>query len=149
MKNYTSTVPVERTVARIEEVLARAGAFSIVKDYEKGGALAALSFVVQLPGKSVHVRLPVNTEAVLRILRQKLKRPRADSLNRLSDQAARTSWKLMQDWVEVQISLIEMQQADFLQVFLPYVYDGTQTFYARLKAGNFKALPAPEPCQKS
>jgi hypothetical protein len=143
MKNYTSNVPVERTVARIEAVLAKAGARSIQKDYQDG-ELIALSFAVQLPDhKPVNVRLPVNAEAVFQAMRRNMKRPRAGSLQKLIDQSLRTSWKLMQDWVEVQLSLIEMQQADFLQVFLPYVYDGEQTFYQRLKAGNFKALPAP------
>jgi hypothetical protein len=143
MKNYTSNVPVERTVARIEAVLAKAGARSVQKDY-KDGELVALSFVVQLPDhKPVNVRLPVNAEAVFQAMRRNMKRPRAGSLQKLVEQSLRTSWKLMQDWVEVQLSLIEMQQADFLQVFLPYVYDGEQTFYQRLKAGNFKALPAP------
>jgi hypothetical protein len=39
-----------------------------------------------------------------------------------------------------QLSLIQMRQADFIQVFLPYVWDGKQTFYQALKASNYKAL---------
>lgn len=43
LKNYTSSVPVERTISRIEQVLAKAGAGGIMKDYDCGG-LVALAF---------------------------------------------------------------------------------------------------------
>jgi hypothetical protein len=48
----------------------------------------------------------------------------------------------MQDWVEVQMSMIQTKQADFIQVFLPYVWDEQrkQTFYQALKSSGFKAL---------
>jgi hypothetical protein len=48
-------------------------------------------------------------------------------------QAARTAWKLQQDWVQVQLSLLLLQKVDFLQVFMAYLWDGQQTFYNRLK----------------
>ncbi len=141
VKNYTSTVPFDRSVSRIEQVLAGAGASGITKDYT-GGLLVALSFKIVLPnGKPITVRLPANHEAVYQALSKKVRRFQPGTQTRLRDQAMRTSWKLMQDWVEVQISLIRMQQVDFLQVFLPYVWDGTRTFYAALKEKDYLALP--------
>jgi hypothetical protein len=140
LKNYTSTVPVDRTISRVEQALAEAGASGIVKDYQ-GGRLVALSFRVELPnGTPVTVRLPANHEAVYATLRSEIKRPRRGTLEKLQEQALRTSWKLMQDWVEVQLSLIRMQQVEFLQVFLPYVWNGRQTYYAALKEQNYRAL---------
>ncbi len=51
----------------------------------------------------------------------------------------------MQDWLEVQLSMIAMRQADFVQVFLPYVWDGQRTYYQALKDSGFRAmLPAPK-----
>jgi len=141
LKNYTSSVPVERTISRIEQVLAEAGANGIIKDYE-AGKLVALSFKVALTaGREVSIRIPANHEAVYQSLRKEILRPRRGTLEKLREQSLRTSWKLMQDWVEVQISLIKMQQVDFLQVFLPYVWDGRRTFYAALKEQNYLALP--------
>lgn len=141
IKNYTSSVPVERTISRIEQVLAEAGASGIIKDYDQG-RLSALSFKVTLPtGRAVDVRLPANHDAVYQTLKKEIRRPRPGTMEKLRDQAMRTSWKLMQDWVEVQISLIKMQQVDFMQVFLPYVWDGRRTFYAALKEQNYLALP--------
>ena len=141
IKNYTSSVPVERTIRRIEQDLAKAGACGILKDYDQG-RLTAISFRVNLPtGKMVTVRFPANAEAVYQSLRKQIRRPRQGTLENLRLQSDRTAWKLMQDWIEVQLSLIEMQQVDFLQVFLPYVWDGQRTYYQALKEQNFLALP--------
>lgn len=141
LKNYTSGVAVERTISNIETTLARAGAMAVTKDY-KEGRVDALYFKLNLPvNRVVAIRLPVNIEAVYETLRKDVKRPHAGTLDRLRDQAMRTAWKLMQDWVEVQISLIQMQQVDFMQVFMPYVWDGKRTFYAALKDKQFLALP--------
>ncbi len=46
----------------------------------------------------------------------------------------------MQDWVGVQMSLIQMHQADTLQVFMPFIWDGKRTFYQAVKDGGYKAL---------
>ena len=142
LKNYTSGVPVERTLARIEAALVGGGAVNVSKDY-KGGALDAVCFVVVNPetGMRMAVRLPANSEGVYQAMRSAIKRPRRGTLEKLRDQANRTAWKLIQDWIEVQMSLIAMQQAEFLQVFLPYVWDGERTFYTALKDGGFKLLP--------
>lgn len=36
--------------------------------------------------------------------------------------------------------MIQMKQADTLQVFLPYVFDGKRTYYQALKESNFRGL---------
>ncbi len=141
LKNYTSNVPESRTIARIEECLAEAGASGISKDFAEG-RLTALTFRVSLPsGRPMSIRLPANSDGVFTAMMKEVKRPRASTAGKIREQASRTAWKLMQDWVEVQLSLIQMQQADFVQVFLPYVWDGKSTFYEQLKAKNFLALP--------
>lgn len=143
IKNYTSGVPVDRTLAKIEAALVRGGATNVSKDY-KDGMLSAVCFVVVNPqtGQRMSVRLPANADGVYQAMRASVKRPRAGTLEKLREQASRTAWKLMQDWIEVQMSLIQMQQAEFLQVFLPYVWDGKKTFYTALKDGGFKMLTA-------
>jgi hypothetical protein len=141
IKNYTSGVPVDRTMARIEAVLVRGGASNIMKDY-RDGMVDAVSFFVNEPTtqKRLAIRLPANVNAVYETLLLTVKRPRPGTRERLKEQAIRTAWKLMQDWVEVQMSLIQMNQAEFLQVFLPYVWDGKRTFFHGLKENGFKML---------
>lgn len=144
MKNYTSSVPAENTISRIEKLLAKIGSSNIIKSY-KDGEVASLKFTVPNPtidGGNLVIELPANIAAVERILRSKMKRPHADTVKRIKSQAARTAWKLQQDWIEVQVSLIELEQVEALQVFLPYVCCGKQTYYHQLRDGGFKQLPA-------
>lgn len=144
LKNYTSTVPTERTIARIETLLAEAGAIDISKNYNDG-RLKAICFSIQAvpEGRLVVIRLPANTEAVFDALKKEVKRPRDGTLEKLRIQAERTAWKLMQDWVEVQLSLIRLRQAELLQVFLPYVWDGERSFYTMLKEKRFTGFLLP------
>ena len=141
LKNYTSGVPTSKTISRIEEVIAGAGATGVLKDYE-GGRLIALRFRIVMPnGQPATIRLPANSEAVFKVMMSKVRRPRASTEGKIMEQAERTAWKLMQDWVEVQISLIDMQQAEISEVFMPFLWDGKQTFFTAWKENRFKELP--------
>lgn len=144
LKNYTSGVPVEKTVSRIEQVLAKAGASGISKEFSGSGDIESMTFRIEMGHGQVAIRLPANSSQVYDAMKKSIKRPRSGTMVKLQDQARRTSWKLMQDWVEVQCSLIAMKQADVMQVFLPYVWDGEKTFYQFIRDGNYKMLPAPK-----
>jgi hypothetical protein len=145
IKNYTSGVPVEKTILRIEMALIQGGAIGIMKDYSDR-RIDSISFSIpSLEKRLVSIRLPANVDAVYDVLFAAMKRPRAETLKRLRDQAERTAWKLVQDWVEIQMAMIKMQQVEFIQVFLPYIWDGKQTFYASLKEGGFKQLTEGKP----
>jgi hypothetical protein len=60
----------------------------------------------------------------------------------LREQAARTAWKIISDWVDIQVSMVLLEQADVMQIFLPYAYDvaNEKTFYDHLQETNFKAM---------
>jgi hypothetical protein len=158
LKNYTSDVPVSQTLHRIEQVLVRCGVSGISKEYHPKitGKIVALTFCISLvEGQSWQIRLPVDEEKALQALwlnyadGEKLS-PDGSALQwnsrkhkkraEFREQAERTAWKIMQDWIEVQLSMIQMQQADFQQVFLPYVWDGKQTLYDRVKTNGYRAL---------
>lgn len=133
---------VSSTVARIEQVLARAGAASISKEYSADAIPCALRFEIEVADqKRITIRLPADAEAIYRVMRAEIKKPQSGTEQRVKEQAWRTAWKLMQDWVEVQVSLIRMQKSDPREIFLPYIWNGKETFYQHLKGNNFKALP--------
>jgi hypothetical protein len=140
MKNYTSSVPVDMTIIRIEKALVKYGASHVAKEY-KDGEVIGLTFQICLPtGKEVRVRLPANPTAVFKVLSDdRILSPVTEK--RLQAQARRTAWKIMQDLVEVQLSMIEMQQAEFVQIFLPYImFDVHRTFYEVVRGGDYKML---------
>jgi len=157
LKNYTSEVPVSQTIYRIEQTLIKCGVQSISKEYGTRAEVVALQFRIHDNGKEFTVRLPANREKAQQAMwlnyadGQKLspdgqtvwgsnlkKKKRSD----FADQAERTAWKIVQDWVEVQMSMIQMKQAEPVEVFLPYVWDeqSHSTVFGRLKSGGFRAL---------
>lgn len=155
LKNYTSDVPVHVTIHRIEQILLRCEVSGIMKEYGPGGKVLALTFSVKFSeDKTVAIRLPAKEEECLSALwkdyvgtdeassdgrvwsNPRKKRTR----NSFREQAEKTAWKLMQDWVEVQMSMIQLNQADIREVFMAYIWDGKQTFFERLKSQNFRAM---------
>ena len=140
LKNYTSGVSVDQTIARIERFLADYGATGIMKEYDGKGVVLAINFSIPVGKKNMAIRLPADVAAVSACMEKEVRRPHVGTITKIRAQAARTAWKLMLDWVEVQISLIEMGQAETLQVFLPYVWNGRTTYYQSLKDSGFKQL---------
>jgi len=140
LKNYTSGIPVERTVARIEGIIAEIGAKAIGKNYEKG-KLTAITFQLSMEGRDFLIRLPARPDSVYTVFTSQCKRPHSGTLERLREQAERTAWKIQQDWLEVELTNIRLNQKAPLQAFMPYIWDGEQTFFERLKGNGFKALP--------
>lgn len=144
IKNYTSGVPVDRSISLIEQILVDLGAERIHKMY-KGGQLESLSFSIAINGNIIPFRLPAQVNKIetmfnnrygkgVKVTEQMRKANRA--------QAERTAWKLIHEWIHIQASMIRLEQAEFLEIFLPYVYKENQqkTFYAALKDSNYKAL---------
>lgn len=142
IKNYTSTVPAITSMGRIEKALVIAGATNISKTYEDQ-VCTAITFRMIIPGQTpMFFQLPAKVEPCFRVLWSEVKRPRADTENLIRQQAERTAWKIVADWVDIQLSMIQLEQAEPMQVFLPYVYDPNteRTFYDHLKQSEFKGL---------
>lgn len=145
IKNYTSGIPAETTIARIEFKLASIGATHIMKMYGPDKKVSALIFNMPNGTKSYPVRVPANVHACFEALWkdycQRVSRPRQETKATLMEQASKTAWRLVQDWIDIQVSMIVMKQAEALQVFMPYIWDGKQTYFEAVKNGGFKALP--------
>lgn len=140
IKNYTSTVPMINSIQRIEHRLAQAGASHIAKTYSDGKPIGMVFQIVD-DGIPRTFKLPAKTERVFDWLKlQRKKPPTKAQMEQLKAQADRTGWKILSDWIDIQISLIELKQADVREVFLPYMYDPTSdaTLFERLDANNFQ-----------
>lgn len=142
IKNYTSTVPMINSIARIEHRLAQAGATDISKSYD-GGKPTGMIFRIMVNNQPVTFKLPAKVDRVLNHLVMLRKKPPTKSqLESLQAQADRTAWKILNDWIDIQVSMIELEQAEPMEIFLPYLYDGRskQTLFERAKENQFKQL---------
>lgn len=143
IKNYTSTVPFTRSVQHIEDRLVRFGAKNIMKIYDDNKRLEGIYFIVNTPqGKDIPFKLPAKVDNVEKVLRGLVKRHKTNTVDRLKEQAERTAWKIVSDWVDIQLSLIELTQVEMMEIFLPYVWFPAekQTYFERLKGNGFKLL---------
>lgn len=140
LKNYTSTVSPESSVSRIEKSLSKMGAKYINKEYG-GGILVGISFVIELNGNSIVFKLPAKANIVFDVMWKQVSRPHKGTKEKVLDQAARTAWKIIADWVEVQASMIYLEQAEVTQVFMPYaITQSGQSIYELFKEGGMKML---------
>ncbi len=141
IKNYTSGVPPERSISHIEKVLVYHGAKNIFKNYESGN-LTGFAFVIRNNGKDIPFKIPARIDRVENRLKETIKKPRKGTMDRVKDQAERTAWKLLADWVDIQMALVDLDQVEIIEVFLPYAYDAAknQTLFDKVKDGSLKLL---------
>jgi hypothetical protein len=97
-------------------MLGKHGALAIMTNYE-GGIITALSFQIAVGEQKIGFRLPCDWRPVLEILKRDAKVPR--SLH-TQEQAVRVAWRIVKDWVEAQMALIDTHMATTQEVFLPY-----------------------------
>lgn len=141
LKNYTSEVSASRSMALIEEYLVKAGATDISKKYADG-VCSSVVFRMVVNGNALFFQLPAKVQACFDVFwRDRVKKTKQDREYVLA-QSQRTAWKILHDWVQIQLSMIQLEQVEAIQVFLSYVYDpvSEQTFYEKLKGSGFKAL---------
>ena len=83
--------------------------------------------------------LPINTDAVFEILT----RDRVMKTNPTArmQQANRTAWRIIKEWVQAQMALVETEMVTVEEVFLPYMLTGRQTLCQALSNGELKMLP--------
>lgn len=116
--NYTTKIDPDKTAQEIAKCLSLHGAKAVLTEYdEKEGIVTAISFRIDLNGTPLSFRLPCDWKPVYEILQNDPKVPRANSDR---TQAVRTSWRIVKDWVEAQMALVETRMVTTQEVFLPY-----------------------------
>src|SRR3954470_24580725 len=124
--NYTTRIDADKTAQEIAKCLSSHGASSILTDYQDG-VLSAISFQITMGDQKMGFRLPCDWRPVFEIITKGKKRPpdwqeqrRAHFDSEWRLQAVRTAWRIVKDWVEAQMALVETQMVTAPQVFLPY-----------------------------
>lgn len=140
--NYTTQISSEKTVTEIQRTLARAGTSAILTEYDSHGILCAISFRINVPSGLMSFRLPANVDNVLECLKRESKVP---TRLKVKEQASRVAWRILKDWIEAQMAIVEADCAVLEQVFLPYAQtDQGKTVYEQIKDGGFLKLAAPK-----
>lgn len=135
--NYTTTVDSFKTVSEIEYILMKHKAKSIMKNYE-GESITGLSFLIDTGIQQIPVKLPVKVDECLKVLKKEKKETPRKQIKDTRDQAERVAWRILKDWVEAQMALLDIEMVRFEEIFLPYIEtENGQTVYERLEAKQF------------
>lgn len=141
--NYTTTIDATKSAAECVARLAEHGADAIGITYASKKP-TGLTFRIDTVHGSRQFSLPVNIDGTYAAL------GRAYSAGDISrryhdrDQAERVSWRVLKDWLEAQLALIEAGVADMAEVMLPYLHVGPkgQTLYQAFVKNEARALTA-------
>jgi len=136
--NYTTSISAEKTAGEIQKKLAAAKAQAVLSEYDDNAIMSAMSFRIMTPHGMILFRLPANTDGVYQsLVSSEGIRPKFKT----KEQAARVAWRILKDWVEAQLAIVDAEMADMTEVFLPYAQDSHgKTVYQNLKQGEFKML---------
>ncbi len=132
--NYTTSVDALKSVGEIQGILVGHGATSILIDFAKDKTIEALSFKIETRHGHIPFRLPVNANAVLKVLENQGCPPRYANY----PQAVRIAWRITKDWVRAQMAILETEMVTIEQVMLPYMMASKdKTLYEAMRDKNF------------
>lgn len=137
--NYTTQITVEKTVGQIQAILAKAGAQAVLIEYDDERVVSSVSFRLMHNAAMVSFRLPAQLDPIYVILQRDDAVPRK---LKCREQAARVAWRIIKDWVEAQLAIVDAEQAEMVEVFLPFAQNEKtgKTVFEELEADNFKML---------
>lgn len=126
LKDYSTTVPVHRSIGEITQALVKSGARGVAQGYDEHGHVTGLEFAIPQPTGMTRYVLPVRSSAVAEVLHKQKVSPRFQE----HEHVERVSWRIMRDWVLAQLAIIETQMVSLPQVMLPYMLteDGSTVF---------------------
>lgn len=139
--NYTTSVPASRSIGQIQSLLVKGGARAIMSEYGEDGTATGISFAVETPFGQRAFTLPVNAAKVQAVLKRQRVQPRYAT----PEHAERVAWRILKDWLEAQLAIIQTEMVTLDQVMLPYMQaqDGRSVY--ELVVDNQMALPSPGP----
>lgn len=149
--NFTTEIPASRTIGEIFALLSEGGASAIMQEME-GGQIASISFRMATANFGlVTYRLPANIAAAQAVINRLTKTPGKDGRKIISPRfyndkayASNVAWRIVKNWIEVQLAFHQLDQAKLEQIMLPFaVDDGGATVYERFLVRGSLALPAP------
>jgi hypothetical protein len=118
--NYTTTIDPDKSAIECIGRLAAHGAEAIGITYDHG-LPTGVHFQIGTPWGQRSYSLPVNMDGTHKALQRAANRGRIPPRYATLEQARRVSWRVLKDWLEAQLALIEAGVAEMSQVMLPYM----------------------------
>lgn len=138
IKNYTTKIGANQTVAQIHNLLSTKCARQILSEYGEDSKISAIAFQLVVDGKKIHFRLPARVDGVLSSMQNNRDVPRRFVTR---EHAQRVAWRIIYHWIEAQIAIVEAGCAEFEEVFLPYAITSSgETVFESIKRLDMKMI---------
>lgn len=120
--NYTTTIAADKSAGEVLAILGRHGASSVSLLYTDGQP-SGMAFTISTPYGPRDFQLPANSAGVRATLDRQMRAGQIPRSAKLRDpqQANRVAWRILKDWVEAQLAIIEAGMATLDEVMLPYL----------------------------
>ena len=118
--NYTTTIDATKSASECIARLAAHGASAIGITYRERKP-TGLTFRIETVHGERQFSLPVNVEGTFKALVRAANRHNIPPRYADRDQAERVAWRVLKDWLEAQLAIIEAGVADMAEVMLPYL----------------------------
>lgn len=137
IKNYSTSIAIEKTIAEIEKLLVKHGVKQVFKEYDEHG-VAFLSFGIEYKNQIIPIRLPARVEKIKEKLEEYVRKGRIENKYSDIEQARRVCWRIMLDWIDSQMVMVELEQKEMIEIFLADIVDlGTKkTLFQKLSDGK-------------
>jgi len=133
--NYTTRISAQKTVGEITTILISHGAKAILMNYDKAGEIESLSFQIPHTTGDIGIRLPINSDAVLKVMTRQHVPKRYQNRT----QAIKVAWRIAETWIKAQSAIIETEMVSLEQIFLPYwITPSGKTLYDHLIDTKFQ-----------
>lgn len=128
--NYTTSIDPHKTVAEIQKLLASKGARGILLEYNEHGDPSAVAFQIETKGQQLRYKLPCRAQKVWEVLDRQYRTGKIERRYTSMEHATRVGWRIIKDWIEAQLAIVEAGMVDMQEVFLPYqLVANDQTMY--------------------
>lgn len=116
--NYTTKIEADKTAAEITRMLQKAGASAVMTEYDtENSYITSISFQLNINEQKMGFRLPCDWKPILTIFEND---PKVPNSKKNREQAVRTAWRIIKNWIQAQLAIIETRMVSTQQVFLPY-----------------------------
>jgi hypothetical protein len=132
--NYTTAIAATKSASECIARLAEHGADAIGITYADKKP-TGLTFRIETVHGVRQFSLPVNIDGTHKALTKAYRAGGIAPRYAERDQAERVAWRVLKDWLEAQLALIEAGVADMAEVMLPYLHvrDGLTLYQAFVK----------------
>lgn len=138
--NYSTKISALQTAGEVQRTLAQHGAKRVMIEYGNDGGAEAMSFQIMRGDVALGFSLPIEPEAVLRVLQRQYDKGQLRSHQTRPDreQAVKVAWRILKDWVEAQMAILDTEMVTMEQVFLSYLITGEKkTLYQMMSERGF------------